>query len=75
MTIWFVLKVLHIFAAVFWVGGGITMVFFVAPSVSATAPAGGAVMAHLSAKLKFPMMLAYAALLTNLLGMPMGHPI
>ena len=68
MTIWFVLKVLHVFAGVFWVGAGITMVVFVAPSVSATAPAGGAVMAHLSAKLKFPMMLAYAAWLTTLAG-------
>lgn len=69
MTVWFVLKILHVFAGVFWVGAGMTLIFFVAPAVIATAPAGGAVMEHLNAKLKLPMMLVYAAWMTTLAGL------
>lgn len=71
MTIWFVIKVLHVFGAVMWVGGGITMVLFIAPAVQATAPAGGAVMAHLAGKLKLPAVLNHTAWLTALTGMAM----
>ena len=69
MTIWFVLKVLHVFSAVLWVGGGLMMVLFIAPAVQATAPAGGAVMAHLVGKLKLPTVLNHSAWLTAITGL------
>ncbi len=69
MTIWFVLKVFHVFGAVMWVGGGITMVLFIAPAMQATAPASGAVMAHLAGKVKLPTVLNHSAWLTTITGL------
>ena len=71
MTIWFVVKVVHVFSAVVWVGGGVIMVLFIAPAVQATAPAGGAVMAHLVGKLKLPTVLNHTAWLTAITGLAM----
>ena len=68
MTGWFILKVLHVFAGVLWMGGGIIMIYFIAPAVKATGPSGGAVMAHLNARLKMPLILLYAAWITTLAG-------
>jgi len=68
MTIWFILKVLHVFGAIVWMGGGTVMVLFIGPAVQATAPAGGAVMAHLVGKLKLPVLLNHSAWLTTICG-------
>ena len=75
MTAWFILKILHVFAAVSWLGGAMTIIFFLAPSVAATAPAGGAVMAHLNAKMKLPMYIANAAWITTLSGLALFYHI
>ena len=69
MTAWTVLKVLHVFGGVLWMGGAIMMVFFILPAIRATAPAGGTVMGHLSTKLKLPTVLNHAAWLTTLCGL------
>lgn len=69
MSVWTALKVLHVFAGVLWMGGAIMLVFFIAPAIRATAPAGGVVMGHLSAKLKLPTVLNIAAWLTTLCGL------
>ena len=69
MTGWFLLKLVHVFAGVVWMGGGIIMIYFIVPSVKATAPAGGAVMAHLNTRLRLPQVLLYAAWATTLAGL------
>ncbi|MDH4249426.1 MAG: hypothetical protein OEW39_16595 [Deltaproteobacteria bacterium] len=69
MTGWIILKVVHVFAGVLWMGGGVMMIFFIMPAVKATAQAGGTVMGHLSGTLKLPLVLLYAAWLTTLAGL------
>jgi len=68
MTAWFLLKLIHVFAGAFWFGAAVLMIYFIAPAVKATAPAGGAVMGHLNGKLKMASMIAMAAWITTLSG-------
>ncbi len=42
------LRIVHIFAGVFWVGGGIFMFAYIEPAVKATAPAGQKFMQYLT---------------------------
>ena len=65
--IWF-LRIVHILAGIFWVGGTLIMTFFVAPTMGATGEAGQKFVAHLVNNLKFSSRMAAAAGLTILAG-------
>lgn len=61
--IW-LLRIIHIVGGIFWVGGTLTMAFFIAPTVGATAEAGQKFIGHLMSNLKFSNRMATAAGLT-----------
>ena len=65
--IWF-LRIVHILAGIFWVGGTLIMAFFVGPTVGATGEAGQKFVGHLMNNLKFSNRIAAAAGLTILAG-------
>ena len=50
-------------------GGGIMMVYFIAPAIQAAGPAGAPVMGHMAQKRKLPTILNYAAWITTLCGL------
>jgi len=66
--IW-LLRIIHIVAGVFWVGGTLMMTFFIAPTVGATAEAGQKFVGHLMGNLKFSIRMSAAAGLTILAGL------
>lgn len=65
--IW-LLRIVHIVAGVFWVGGTLMMAFFIGPAVGATAEAGQKVLGHLVGNMKFNNRMSAAAGLTILAG-------
>ena len=65
--IW-LLRVIHIGAGVFWVGGALTVNLFVGPTVAATAEAGQKFMAHFMSKVGFSRRISIAATLSVLAG-------
>jgi hypothetical protein len=65
--IW-LLRIIHIVAGVFWVGGTLIMTFFVAPTIGATADAGQRFVGHLMNNLKFSTRMSIAAGATILAG-------
>jgi uncharacterized membrane protein len=62
------LRILHIGAGVFWVGGVLIMTFFVSPTVGATAESGQKFVVHLMNNVKFSARMSAAAGLTILAG-------
>lgn len=64
------LRLLHIFAGVFWAGAAIFLAFFLEPVISATGPAGGSVMHGLTRGRHMGLFMAGAAWLTILAGIP-----
>jgi uncharacterized membrane protein len=66
--IW-LLRIIHIVAGVFWVGGTLIMTFFVGPTVSAIGEPGQKFVAHLMNNLKFSNRMAAASGLTILAGL------
>ena len=64
---WF-LRIVHIVAGVFWVGGTLIMTFFLGPTVGATGEAGQKVVGHLMNNLKFSQRMSAASGLTILAG-------
>ena len=65
--IW-LLRIIHIVAGVFWVGGTLFMTFFVIPAMGATGEAGQKFVGHLMNNLKLNNRLSAAAGLTVLAG-------
>ena len=65
--IW-LLRIIHIVAGVFWVGGTLIMTFFVSPSVSAMGESGQKFVGHLMNNLKFSNRIGAAAGSTILAG-------
>ena len=65
--IW-LLRIIHIVGGVFWVGGTLTMTFFIGPTIGATADAGQKFVQHLMNNLKFSNRMSAAAGLTVLAG-------
>ena len=63
------LRIIHILAGVFWVGGTLIMTFFIAPTIGATAEAGQKFVGYLMNNLKFSQRMAAAAGLTILAGL------
>lgn len=68
MNLIIVLRLIHIFSAIFWVGSALTMAYFVAPSVRATAEAGQKFMAYLVTQSKITNIITVSAILTVLAG-------
>jgi len=62
------LRIIHIVAGVYWVGGTLIMTFFVGPTVGATGEAGQKFVGHLTNNLKFSNRMAIASGLTILAG-------
>lgn len=65
--IW-VLRIVHIGAGVFWVGGALVTNFFIGPTVTATAEAGQRFMMHLMNQAGFSKRISAAAGLSALAG-------
>jgi uncharacterized membrane protein len=65
--IW-LLRIIHIVAGVFWVGGSLIMAFFVAPTAAATGESGRKFVGHLMNSLKFTNRMSMAAGATVLAG-------
>ena len=65
--IW-LLRIVHILAGIFWVGGTLMMTFFIGPTIGATGESGQKFVAHLMNNLKFSNRIAAAAGLTILAG-------
>jgi uncharacterized membrane protein len=65
--IW-LLRIIHIVAGVFWVGGTLIMTIFIGPTVGATAEAGQKFVGHLTNNMKFSNRMSAAAGLTILAG-------
>ena len=66
--IW-LLRILHIVAGVFWVGGTLFMTFFVGPAIGATGEAGQKFVGHLMNNLKLSNRMSAAAGTTVLAGL------
>ena len=62
------LRIIHILAGIFWVGGTLIMTFFIGPTIGATAEAGQKFVGHLTGKMKFSQRMSAAAGLTILAG-------
>jgi uncharacterized membrane protein len=69
-TLMIVLRVIHIFSGIFWVGTSLFFVFFFEPTLKSSGPAGGTVMGKLSSG-KFPVVIAISSLLTVVVGFVM----
>ena len=63
-----VLRILHIFSGVFWVGSAVFNSLFLGPAAGATAEAGQKVVAHLVTKARLTATISAAAGLTVLAG-------
>lgn len=63
-----ILRIIHIVAGVFWVGGVLMMTFFIGPTIGATAEAGQKFVGHLMGNLRFSARMSAAAGLTILAG-------
>lgn len=62
------LRLTHIIGGVFWIGAGLMMNFFIAPSVRATSDAGKQVAGHLMARTRFSMVMMVSAYATVIAG-------
>ena len=67
-TLVIILRMLHIFSGVFWVGAALMLTFFISPTVSATKEAGQGFMRHFMGNTKFNLMMWTAALTTVIAG-------
>jgi uncharacterized membrane protein len=59
-----VLRVIHIGAAIMWVGSSAFLHFFIEPTVNELGPQGGSFMKHMVEKRKVPVVIAISAALT-----------
>jgi uncharacterized membrane protein len=63
-----VLRLVHVFGGIFWVGGALIMSLFIGPTIGATAQTGKQFAGHLMLKTRFSMAMTIAAVLTVLAG-------
>lgn len=64
-----VLRILHVVAGAFWVGGAVTTAFFVLPTVKATGPSGGQFAGALMQRTHLPEWLTAAGVVSVLTGL------
>jgi uncharacterized membrane protein len=58
-----ILRTIHVFSGIFWVGTAFFFVLFFEPTIKAAGPAGGTVMGRLTLT-QFPMVMAFSSILT-----------
>jgi len=63
-----ILRIIHIFAGVFWVGAAWLLAFFIGPTALALGADGGKFMGYLNTQRRFPIVVSVAAVLTVLAG-------
>ena len=63
-----ILRLIHIIGGVFWVGGALTMYFFISPTIGATAEAGQKFAGHLMTKAGLTRIMTSAAIAAVLAG-------
>jgi uncharacterized membrane protein len=63
-----VLRLVHVFGGIFWVGGALMMNFFIGPTIGATAQAGKQFMGHLMVRMRLSTVMTIIAILTLLAG-------
>jgi len=74
-TLMVIMRIIHIFAGVFWVGSTFLLIGFVAPTVAATGDSGRQFMSYLGMKTKFSPVMALAGTLSVLSGLVMYYII
>ncbi len=62
------LRIVHVFSGVFWVGGAVMTFGFLGPTAQATAPEGQRFMQHLIVRQRFSAFMGLASVLTVLAG-------
>jgi len=62
------LRIMHIFAGTLWVGAAVLYLFYITPSVKATAPAGTKFHQYLIARQKYPIFMIIVSTLTIIAG-------
>lgn len=62
------LRVVHVFGAALWVGAAVLYLFYIGPSVKATAPGGMQFLQYFIARKKYPQYMGIIATLTVLSG-------
>ena len=67
-TLMVILRLLHIFAGVFWVGAALMLTFFISPTVTATQEAGQGFMRHFMGQTKFNLAMWTSAIITVIAG-------
>jgi uncharacterized membrane protein len=63
-----ILRLVHVLAGTFWVGGALLLTFFVEPTVRAMGEEGGKFMQRLSSQTKLTSFMTLAGVLTSLAG-------
>jgi uncharacterized membrane protein len=63
-----VLRLIHVFGGVFWVGGALIMAFFITPAIGATGEAGQKFFGYVMTQSRFSMAMMIAAIATVLAG-------
>ena len=64
-----VLRIVHIAAAIFWVGSSVFLHFFVEPTMHSLGPQGGPFMTHMMQTRKLPVFISISGVLTILAGL------
>lgn len=68
MTLFAILRFLHIIAGILWAGGALALTFFIAPTMSATGDAGKQFAGHLIGKTRFSNYMMVTGLTTVIAG-------
>ena len=71
MDLTVLLRLIHISAAIFWVGTTFFMLFFLEPVIEHTGQAGNQVMQVLASNTRFPQVIALSGIITVLAGLAM----
>ena len=74
-TVMVIMRIIHIFAGVFWVGSTFMLVRFIEPTVAATGDSGRQFMGYLGTKTRFSPFMSIAGILTALSGLYMYYYI
>jgi len=74
-TYMIILRIIHIFAGVFWVGGGMVQVMIVAPAAAAAGAAGGGFMRSMLLNTPWGNVIGLASFSTLVSGLLMYHKV
>jgi putative copper export protein len=74
-TLMVIMRIIHIFAGVFWVGSTFLVLGFIEPTVAATGESGRQFMSYLGMKTRFSPVMALAGTLSLLSGLVMYYII